>query len=227
MNPEITHSTELGALFEALAKAQGKIENALKDKSNPFFKSKYADLSSIWDACREPLSSNGLAIIQTVEGPKENMYLNTWLGHSSGQWMKSKLQLIILKHDPQSVGSAITYARRYALSALVGICADEDDDAEKAMARYNAKASAKNIQKEQEEEETAEQKENLLKHFLMSFPSDDREMIRAYLNKYSAHWKKTMSETINDYSDIEKFNKDFSKWKKKEQDSKVSMVKVA
>lgn len=128
------HSPTLNELFAALAKAQGQISNAKKDKKNPFFKSSYADLSSVWEACREPLSTNGLSVIQTVEGTKESMFLNTWLGHSSGQWIKSKLPMLLQKFDPQSQGSAITYARRYALSAMIGICADEDDDGEKAMA---------------------------------------------------------------------------------------------
>lgn len=129
------HSTTLNELLAALAKAQGQISNAKKDKKNPFFKSSYADLSSVWEACREPLSANGLSVIQTVEGNKEQMFLTTWLGHASGQFIKSRLPMLLTKFDAQSQGSAITYARRYALSAMVGICADEDDDGEKAMVR--------------------------------------------------------------------------------------------
>lgn len=129
------HTAALNELLAALAKAQGQISSAKKDKKNPFFKSSYADLSSVWEACREPLASNGLSVIQTVEGSKTEMFLVTWLGHSSGQWIKSKLPMLLQKFDPQSQGSAITYARRYALSAMVGICADEDDDGERAMSR--------------------------------------------------------------------------------------------
>lgn len=129
------HTSSLNELLAALAKAQGQISHAKKDKKNPFFKSSYADLSSVWEACREPLASNGLSVIQTVEGSKTEMFLVTWLGHSSGQWIKSKLPMMLQKFDPQSQGSAITYARRYALSAMVGICAEEDDDGERAMSR--------------------------------------------------------------------------------------------
>lgn len=129
------HTANLNELLSALAKAQGQISHAKKDKKNPFFKSSYADLASVWEACRDPLASNGLSIIQTVEGSKTEMFLVTWLGHSSGQYIKSRLPMLLQKSDPQSQGSAITYARRYALSAMVGICADEDDDGERAMSR--------------------------------------------------------------------------------------------
>jgi len=210
---ENSHSAELGLLFEALAKAQGKIENALKDKKNPFFKSSYADLASVWDACRTPLSTNGLAIIQTVEGTREGMFLNTWLGHSSGQWMTSKLPMIVMKQDPQSVGSAITYARRYALSALVGICPDEDDDGEKAMGRKNEKSKIEDIQSRQMDPiETA----TIVSSFVESFPSEERELLLQYLEKYAGHWKKTLLESIKDYENKEKLSFDFYKWKNKQ-----------
>lgn len=152
------HTPMLNELLSALAKAQGQISHAKKDKKNPFFKSSYADLSSVWEACREPLASNGLSVIQTVEGNRTDMFLVTWLGHSSGQWIKSKLPMLLQKFDPQSQGSAITYARRYALSAMVGICADEDDDGEKAMVRkpkaydYDAPPQTDSITSEQAKE---------------------------------------------------------------------------
>jgi hypothetical protein len=132
-SPSDTQSPQVNELMTALAKAQGRITNALKDKKNPFFKSSYADLSSVWDSCRMPLSDNGLSVIQTIEGSRESLVLVTCLGHSSGQWIKSRMPLFLMKQDPQSLGSALTYGRRYALSAIVGVCADEDDDGEKAM----------------------------------------------------------------------------------------------
>ena len=129
---EKMQSDTVGKLFEALSKAQGKIESAIKDKKNPFFKSSYADLASVWDACRVPLAENGLSVVQTTQGTKSDTYLVTYLGHSSGEWIKSFLPLMLVKQDPQGQGSAITYARRYALSAIVGIC-QEDDDGNRAV----------------------------------------------------------------------------------------------
>jgi len=127
-----TMSTEIGKLTEALCNAQARIEGAKEDATNPFFKSKYADLSSIWRACKKPLCENGLAIFQTIENGGDKIYLVTTLAHTSGQWMRSYMPVIMTKQDPQSVGSAVTYSRRYALSAMVGVC-PADDDAEAAM----------------------------------------------------------------------------------------------
>lgn len=126
-NQEKMQSENVGKLFEALSKAQGKIESALKDKKNPFYKSNYADLASVWEACRGPLSENGLCVVQTTAGTKTDPFLITHLGHASGEWIKSHLPLMLVKSDPQGMGSALTYARRYALSAIVGVCQEDDD----------------------------------------------------------------------------------------------------
>lgn len=130
-----TQSSEIGKLAEALAKAQGEITGAVKDSQNPFFKSNYADLASVWDACRGPLSKYGLSVIQTTESNIEaGICVITLLAHSSGQWVRGVLPILALKKDPQGVGSAITYARRYALAAIAGI-AQVDDDAQSAQGR--------------------------------------------------------------------------------------------
>jgi hypothetical protein len=130
----VMQSSEIGKLAEALAKAQSQMQAALKDSSNPFFKSKYADLSSVWNSCREPLTRNGLAVIQTTDGADGVIELITTLVHSSGEFIRGRLPLKPVKSDPQGVGSAISYARRYGLSSIVGVV-QEDDDAEQAMSR--------------------------------------------------------------------------------------------
>lgn len=132
-----TQSPEINKLAEGLSKAQAEITGALKDSSNPFFKSKYADLAATWDACRLPLSKNGLSVIQTTQvSDQGSVYLETTLAHSSGQWIKGALPINPVKNDPQGIGSAITYARRYALAAIVGV-AQVDDDGEAAHGRAN------------------------------------------------------------------------------------------
>lgn len=128
-------SENINELMGALSKAQAKIQPASKDKSNPFFKSKYADLASVWDACRDALSDNGLAVVQTINQNDKGMSLITTLGHSSGQWIKSEMPIVTAKNDPQTLGSAITYFRRYSLSAIVGV-SPEDDDGEKAQQQF-------------------------------------------------------------------------------------------
>jgi len=125
-------SENINELAAALAKAQSKIIGALKDSSNPFFKSSYADLASVWDAIRGPLSENGLAVSQCIgihDGPNGEIceILQTTLMHSSGQWIDSFALVKPVKNDPQSQGSAITYMRRYALAAITG-CPQIDDD---------------------------------------------------------------------------------------------------
>jgi len=131
---EWEQSNECGALFEALSKAQGEIEGAAKGKDNPFFKSKYADLAAIWDACRGPLSKNGLCVIQQpfTRGPLVG--LRTQLGHASGQWVACIATAESKDRGPQAYGSVVTYLRRYALQAFAGV-ASEDDDGEKAEGR--------------------------------------------------------------------------------------------
>ena len=127
-------SESIAKLTEALSKAQGVIEGAKKDADNPFFKTTYADLSSVWRACRGPLSENGLAIMQTVETCNDKYILVTTLSHSSGEWMRSFMPILLVKHDPQSLVSSITYCRRASLAAMVGVC-PSDDDGESAMCR--------------------------------------------------------------------------------------------
>jgi hypothetical protein len=128
-------SESIAALAAALAKAQGAMKGAVKDSANPFFKSKYADLASVVEAIRAAFSTNGLSYIQTVEpSDKDEVRVETTLMHSSGEWIScGVLSLPVSKADAQGYGSALTYARRYSLSAAVGV-APEDDDGNAASA---------------------------------------------------------------------------------------------
>lgn len=123
-------SPEIAAISEALAKAQGKMRNATLNKVNPHFKSRYADLSQVRDTVIPALSENGIAVVQGTETDGSGILVTTRLVHSSGQWFESAFPISFDK--PQSMGSAYTYARRYSLSAICGIAADEDDDANAA-----------------------------------------------------------------------------------------------
>jgi hypothetical protein len=141
----MTETTTGSALARALARAQGVMASASKDKTNPAFKSRYADLASVWDACREPLTSNGLAVVQLVTAAdKASVTVETRLLHESGESVSSVLTMPVEKPTAQGVGSAITYARRYALSALVGVAPDDDDDGNAAsgVAPRNAAPTA-------------------------------------------------------------------------------------
>jgi len=123
----VTTSEQVNEIAAALAKAQGAMKNAALNKVNPHFRSKYADLAGIRDAVIPALTANGIAVVQTLDGTS----VLTRLMHSSGQWIESACPVPAVP-DMQKMGSAITYARRYSLSAICGIAADEDDDANAA-----------------------------------------------------------------------------------------------
>lgn len=131
-------SEQINELAAALSKAQGQMENASKDGLNPHFRSHYATLASAWDACRKALSGNGISVIQGTQITAAGVELVTTIAHSSGQWIKSFYPIQPEKPTPQGYGSAVSYARRYSLMAMVGLAA-EDDDAEAATQREKPK----------------------------------------------------------------------------------------
>lgn len=128
-------SESIDELAGALAKAQGQIKDAAKDTVNGYFKSKYADLASVWAAARKPLADNGLSIIQSVSSDSEHHYVETTLAHSSGQWVSDIVRLTLKDDSMQGLGSAITYARRYQLAAFAGVAPDDDDDGNAASGK--------------------------------------------------------------------------------------------
>ena len=137
----MTHSEQINEIATSLAKAQSVIEAAVKDSTNPHFKSSYADLASVWDACRKALTGNGLSVVQGPVSDEGRVGVTTMLMHSSGQWIADTLFMRPIKDDPQGVGSCITYARRYALAAMVGV-APADDDGNAASEKPSGKPVA-------------------------------------------------------------------------------------
>jgi len=122
-------SASIDKIAPALVKAQAELKHALKDSTNPHFKSKYADLGSVWAAVKPALTKHELAALQDCGALDGAVSVGTRLIHSSGQWLAFDPVIIPLsKRDAQGVGSALTYARRYSLSAALGVVADEDDD---------------------------------------------------------------------------------------------------
>jgi hypothetical protein len=134
---KMSQSELINELASALSKAQGEMQAAIKDKVNPFYKSSYADLGSVWDAARPVLSKYGLCVMQTTElcADRNQVIMVTTLAHTSGQWVKSYLPLNPAKNDSQGMGAALTYLRRYSLSAIVGVVCDNDDDGETEAGR--------------------------------------------------------------------------------------------
>lgn len=120
-------SETIAELAKALCKAQAVIEGAMKDKNNPAFRSKYADLAACWDAARKPLTDNGLSVMQFPRLTESGVEVETIVLHSSGEFMSETLGIPLGKRDAHGVGAAITYGRRFGFSALVGICPEDDD----------------------------------------------------------------------------------------------------
>jgi hypothetical protein len=127
---KMQQSESIANLAKSLSTVQGKLTYAKKDSKNPFFKSNYADLESVWDACRDLLSSNGLAVSQfpgLYSDLDKSMSLTTILTHISGEWISQEMSVPVTKPDAQGAGSCLTYMRRYALAAVVGVVQADDD----------------------------------------------------------------------------------------------------
>ncbi len=138
----IEHSDTIGKLAEALAKAQGVFSPVKRSVKVDFttrggqkIKYSYAPLADVFDACRKGLSENGLAIMQPTRMVEGKLVVETLLCHLSGEWIKSEILIESQDKNPQSEGSALTYAKRYGISSLLCVAADEDDDAEAATDR--------------------------------------------------------------------------------------------
>jgi hypothetical protein len=124
----IETSQSIAKLAEALAAAQGEIEGARKGSVNPHFKSRYADLDSTWNACRQQLSKHGLSVVQFPYDSNGKIGVVTRLMHSSGEWMQCCIGVKMSQEtNPQNAGSILTYLRRYSLQGAVGISPEDDD----------------------------------------------------------------------------------------------------
>lgn len=175
-------SETIGKISLALSKAQGSLEAARKDKNNPFFKSKYADLESVWAVCQKPLSDNELAVTQNPQTYEGELCMMTMISHSSGEWIKGFTPIYVTKKDPQTLGSAITYSRRYGLCGMVGIV-QSDDDGEKAMEPIRNEKSGDSFQ--ETEVLTKEEKEALLNS--IADLDEPLKAVEFFRNKYNVY----------------------------------------
>jgi hypothetical protein len=141
---EKTTNTQHNSIASALAAAQAEMGPALKGTENPHFRSKYADLASVMDACLPALNRHGIAVIQPLSENEFGRHVVTRFIHSSGETLECPIPLIVGKQDMQGLGSAITYARRYGLMSLAGI-APEDDDGNAAAASVKGNAASQGL----------------------------------------------------------------------------------
>lgn len=133
-------------LATAFIAAQAELKNTLKDGLNPHFKNKYATLGNVRDSVTPVLAKHGLAVLQGADFVDGNTFITTRLMHKSGEWIESAYPFPLAK--PQEMGSAMTYARRYSLSAICGIASDDDDDGNAAQAAQPIVMAASNGSKD-------------------------------------------------------------------------------
>ena len=130
----MNRSEQITNLVKALCEAQKTIKIAEKDSTNPHFRSKYASFESVISASRKSLLENGLVVSQIIDATLTNGHLlKTLLMHTSGEWLESTMPILAKDLSPQAFGSALTYAKRYAMAAIVGVGTGEDDDANEAQ----------------------------------------------------------------------------------------------
>jgi hypothetical protein len=180
---EPSRSLDLKQLFAALAKAQSEMEVAGRKSENPYFKSKYADLAEIVRASRPYLSKNGLSVMQQILSNNDGQsILHTILAHASGEWISSQMKIIPPKSDVQTLGSYITFLRRYSYAALVGIVSsEEDDDGEIAVSTERdlfAKGPAEVYKPKNESYETVSKDQlDELQYELVNYPDIAEEVL--------------------------------------------------
>lgn len=184
-------------LIAALCKAQAEFSPALKDASNPFFRSKYAPLDAVWNACKEGLKNNQLFVSQPTYNINGKTMLRTRVYHASGGFISSEIEVVVAKqNDPQAFGSALTYFRRYSLASILGVVSD-DDDAEAATDRNNTKAQPKSAEQGKTttvKAMTGEQKEEIMK--LLGNPSQTEETVKKVSSNIPVLNYDTAAQTI-------------------------------
>jgi len=181
-------SNDIGELAGALAAAQAELPAAIKGSVNPHLRNKYADINSVYTAIREVLPKHGLAVIQTMlptDGSKA--HVRTMLAHKSGQWIAGECVMPLDRQGgAQGMGSAITYARRYSLSAIVGIVTEDDDDGNAAQGRVqkqNALQDRENAKKNNPEPMSKEQSSALMA-YLTKKHGNNRDAYLAELSEF-------------------------------------------
>lgn len=205
------HSESIGKIAEALAEFQAEVKDPARDKDNPYFKSKYVAIDGLLAAVRPILAKHGLSVIQSTGGNGQDISVTTEILHTSGEWIRTDaLVLKAVKADPQGAGSAVTYGRRYSLSAALGVAWDDDDDGNAASTPPKAEKPKAAPKAKTKEEPKAPRKVESLRAIAaaakeIGVTNDDiKEVMRRHYNK----------ETSNELTDAEaaEMEKNFVGW---------------
>lgn len=142
----MNHSESIAGIIPALIKTQGELQGIAKEGKNPAFKSRYVTLDSILDALRPVLARHGLVLFQSsIENQEPGLCVESKIMHTSGEWVSNSLTIPVMQQTAHGIGSALTYGRRYTISALLAISADEDEDGNAAVGKQ-PQASPQNAQ---------------------------------------------------------------------------------
>lgn len=201
-------SDDISELAKALSKLQGAMKPAKFDASNPFFKSKYTTLAGVWETARELLAENGLAVVQDTFTTDVGVGVSTTIIHSSGQYMTfGDLVIPLGKRDAHAIGSASTYAKRYSLSACLGVCsAEEDDDGNHAVKAGTPPTPAKPKMKPFTPDETEQWFEKWSAEY-------DIQLLEQYCEARSKHLGHSINQTCAELSsDEDLFVKNINIW---------------
>lgn len=184
-------SDQLDKIAPALLAAQKAVTHALKDSTNPHYRSKYADVSAVIGAVKDPLNANGISFVQSPSPSEDGrLHLTTRLLHTSGQWIEDTAVCPLPKADPQGFGSALTYLRRYSLGAIMGVPAEDDDGEGARPVSQKPEPAATKVQSVPPPQPLSKDTEKQLR-FLATAPKT-REMVEKVM-------------TAKGYSDIAEF----------------------
>lgn len=212
-------SENINELATALSKAQSEIGNALEDKANPHFRSKYASLASLWSACRTALTKNGLSVIQCPHVVADHVYLTTKLLHSSGQWIESTMPVLSAKTTPHAMGSALTYMRKYSLASMIGIApGDQDDDDGNKAQGLDPEDSKDNVRFDFKSKKVPEPTQEQIHHFISTnhLVEDGDNPTSRYIAHVMKGKNMTFMEVIKSCSmNIDNYRSGFETWYKK------------
>lgn len=205
-------SESIKNIAKALAQFQAEVKNPSNTEMNPFFKSKYAPLNDILNLARPLLSKNGLSVLQSPSGDGQNVTVTTLITHESGEWIESDpLTLKADKATAQGAGSAITYARRYALSAMLGISSEDDDDGNLASGNKSGNNATPIPEKKAAPKNDKATSKQLKKLYAMAgnlkIPADEmKDLIHIRYKKDSSKelTKAEASELIEEFTNLEK-----------------------
>ena len=222
------HSESIAKLAAALMVFQSEVKDPSRDGENPHFRSKYVQIDGLLAAVRPILAQHGLSVVQSTGGDGQNVTITTMILHTSGEWLKTDaLTLRAQQATPQGAGSAITYGRRYSLSAALGVAWDDDDDGNAASTPPKAekKAAPKAKTKEEpkaKEEQKAPRKVDSLRAIAaaakeIGVTNDDiKEVMRRHYNK----------ETSNELTDAQaaEMEKNFIAWVAEVKDDDTALM---